>query len=159
MICLIVAGFLTACGSKSENNPQEMNNDAISQEIDSLDDLREKTPLTLEDLDRIDEYRFPVSYTYNVYNLEESDTAIETGEYIYPKWVNHRLLLPIHENMASREIISSVMKNDKIETLVDIVLDNGEIYPVRYIINPDTLQYIRASVNTPTTTTTYTFQY
>ncbi len=85
MICLIVAGFLTACGSKSENNPQEMNNDAISQEIDSLDDLREKTPLTLEDLDRIDEYRFPVSYTYNVYNLEESDTAIETGEYIYPK--------------------------------------------------------------------------
>jgi hypothetical protein len=39
--------------------------------VDSLEDLREKTALTLEDLDRISENRFPASYRYNVYRGEE----------------------------------------------------------------------------------------
>jgi hypothetical protein len=61
--------------------------------------------------------------------------------------------------MASREIVSSVLNDGKIETLVDIVLDNGVSYPVKYMINPDTLQYVQASFDTPTSTTLYTFRY
>jgi hypothetical protein len=46
-----------------------------SSDVDTLEDLIEKTPLTLEDLDRIDEYRFPVSYTYTEYTTGGSVTT------------------------------------------------------------------------------------
>jgi hypothetical protein len=61
--------------------------------------------------------------------------------------------------MVSREVVSSVMRHDRINTTVDIILENGESYPVLFIINPDTLEYIGASLSTPTTTTLYTFNY
>jgi hypothetical protein len=38
-------------------------------------------------------------------------------------------------------------------------LENGESYSVLYIIDPDTLEYLWASLSTPTTTTLYTFNY
>jgi hypothetical protein len=50
-------------------------NSVSNQDEDSLEDLREKTPMTLEDLDRINKNKFPVSYTYSVYN---GDEVIET---------------------------------------------------------------------------------
>jgi hypothetical protein len=43
--------------------------------VDALEDLVEKTPLTLEDLGRINKNKFPTSYTYTVYDV---DTIIET---------------------------------------------------------------------------------
>ena len=52
-----------------------MDNGNDLEKVDLLEDLRGKVPLTLEDLDRINENRFPVSYTYNVYKGEE---VIET---------------------------------------------------------------------------------
>jgi hypothetical protein len=42
---------------------------------DTLEDLVEKTPLSLEDLDRINRNRFPVSYTYSVY---DGENVVET---------------------------------------------------------------------------------
>jgi len=153
-ILLVLIGFvllslLTACW-KSVDNGNDL------EKVDLLEDLRGKVPLTLEDLDRINENRFPVSYTYNVYKGEE---VIETWEYVYPENVDHNLLLPIEETMVGREVISSVMSHDRINTIVDITLQNGESYPVLYIINPDTLKYLWASLTTPTTTTLYTFSY
>jgi hypothetical protein len=68
-------------------------------------------------------------------------------------------LLPIQETMVNREVISSVMSYGRINTIVDVTLQNGESYPVLYIVDPDTLKYLGASLTTPTTTTLYTFGY
>lgn len=167
VLCLTITILLSACGTKnnSENVLDSVDNSTNrlttneQDDTDPLADLRKKTPLTVEDLDRIDQYKFPVSYTYSTYNRNNPDATLETQEYIYPKNVDHKLLLPIHENMANREIISSVMDHDTINTTANITLKNGEIYPVLYVNNPDTLEYIEASINTPTSTTIYTFNY
>jgi hypothetical protein len=37
-----------------------------------IEDLYNRTPLNLEDLDRISEVNFPKSYTYEVFNREEN---------------------------------------------------------------------------------------
>ena len=158
---LMVVISLSACGTKdSDNNGGlDSNGNVVIDEnvdVDTLADLVEKTPLTLEDLDRIDTYRFPVSYTYTEYTTGGSVT---TWEYVYPKWVDHKLLLPVHEKMASREIVSSVMSHDRINTTVNVTLNNGESYSVLYINDPDTLEYIGASLSTPTSTTSYSFSY
>ena len=123
---------------------------------DTLEDLVEKTPLTLEDLDRINRNRFPVSYTYSVY---DGENVVETWEYIYPENVDHNILLPIEKTMVDRKVISSVMSHDRINTLVDVTLKNWESYSILYIVDPDTLEYLGASLSTPTATTLYTFSY
>ena len=158
-----MVAVLSACGSKDGGNDNDVvldsNGNVVvdkSSDVDTLEDLIEKTPLTLEDLDRIDEYRFPVSYTYTEYTTGGSVT---TWEYIYPKWVDHKLLLPVHEKMASREIVSSVMSHDRVNTTVNILLNNGDSYSLLYITDPDTLEYIGASLTTPTSTTSYAFNY
>ena len=144
LISFVALFLLTACWKKNLWN------------VDSLEDLREKTALTLEDLDRISENRFPVSYRYNVYKWEEE---IETWEYVYPENMDKKLLLPIQETMVNREVISSETSYGRINTIVDVTLQNGESYPVLYIVDPDTLKYLGASLTTPTTTTLYTFGY
>lgn len=152
----MLLSLLTGCWKNvdSEDNLWTSGDNQVNE--DTLEDLVEKTPLTLEDLDRINKNKFPTSYTYTVYDV---DTIIETWEYVYPENVNHDVLLPIEETMVNREIISSVMSHDRINTLVDITLKNGESYSILYIIDPDTLEYLGASLSTPRNTTLYTFNY
>ena len=78
---------------------------------------------------------------------------------MYPKDVDHNILLPIQETMVDREVISSVMSHDRINTMVDITLENGKSYPILYIIDPDTLEYLGASLSTPKNNILYTFNY
>lgn len=154
LISFAILSLLTGCWKKTDNGDNLWING--DNQVDTLEDLVEKTPLTLEDLDRINKNKFPASYTYTVYDV---DNIIETWEYVYPKNVNRDVLLPIEETMVNKEIISSVMSHDRINTLVDITLKNGESYSILYIIDPDTLEYLGASLSTPTTTTLYTFSY
>ncbi len=152
----MLLSLLAGCW-KNVNNGDNLwtsSNNQVNE--DTLEDLIEKTPLTLEDLDRINRNRFPVSYTYSVY---DGENVVETWEYIYPENVNHEVLLPIEEAMVNKEIISSVMSHDRINTLVDVTLKNWESYSILYIIDPDTLEYLGASLSTPTATTLYTFSY
>ena len=148
--------LLAGCWKNVNNgdNLRTSSNNQVNE--DTLEDLVEKTPLTLEDLNRINKNKFPASYTYTVYDV---DTIIETWEYVYPENVNHDVLLPIEETMVNKEVISSVMSHDRINTLVDVTLKNWESYSILYIIDPDTLEYLGASLSTPTATTLYTFSY
>ena len=125
---------------------------------DPLDYIYGKMSFTLEDLDDIDEYRFPVSYRYVVYGWDEA-WVLGSWEYVYPEDVSQRLLLPIYENMEKRELISSVVDHDRINTIVSITLQNWEIYSVKFINDPETLKYVGASLNTQTGTILYTFNY
>ena len=152
----MLLSLLAGCW-KNVNNGDNLwtsSNNQVNE--DTLEDLVEKTPLTLEDLDRISRNRFPVSYTYSVY---DGENVVETWEYIYPENVDHNILLPIEETMVDRKVISSVMSHDRINTLVDVTLKNWESYSILYIIDPDTLEYLGASLSTPTATTLYTFSY
>ncbi len=157
LISFAVLPLLTACWKNvDDGNSLGDDNSLTNQNVDSLEDLREKTPMTLEDLDRINKNNFPVSYTYSVYDGEK---VIETWEYVYPKNVDRNVLLPIEETMVNRKVISSVMSHDRINTMVDITLENGKSYPILYIIDPDTLEYLWASLSMSNTTTLYTFSY
>ena len=145
---------VTGCG-----NEEKGENVSMEVQKNPLEDVMGKKSLTVEDLNIIDEYKFPKSYTYSLYNWGGWDSVLETWNYVYPDSVDHKLLLPIHENMATREVISSMVDNGKISTTVNIILNNGESYPVKYVNNPETLEYEGASLNTPTSTTLYTFEY
>ena len=152
----MLLSLLAGCW-KNVNNGDNLwtsSNNQVNE--DTLEDLVEKTPLSLEDLDRINRNKFPVSYTYSVY---DGENVVETWEYIYPENVDHNILLPIEETMMDRKVISSVMSHDRINTLVDVTLKNWESYSILYIIDPDTLEYLGASLSTPTATTLYTFSY
>ncbi len=152
----MLLSLLAGCWKNVNNGDNLWTSSDNQVNEDTLEDLVEKTPLSLEDLDRINRNRFPVSYTYSVY---DGENVVETWEYIYPENVDHNILLPIEETMMDRKVISSVMSHDRINTTVDITLENGESYSVLYIIDPDTLEYLWASLSTPTTTTLYTFNY
>ena len=172
MSSLMVVCLLVACGTKDSNewwlnlvnntivnegnNVSEENNVNEENDVDSLEDLIEKTPLTLEDLDRINKYKFPVSYTYVTYDLGGWDSNVQTWGGVYS---NNKFLLPIEEDIESKEIISSLMNHDRVYTTMSVVLKNGESYSVEYINDPDTLEYVWASVITPEATTSYTFNY
>ncbi len=152
----MLLSLLAGCWKNVNNGDNLWTSSDNQVNEDTLEDLVEKTPLSLEDLDRINRNRFPVSYTYSVY---DGENVVETWEYIYPENVNHEVLLPIEEAMVNKEIISSVMSHDRINTLVDVTLKNWESYSILYIIDPDTLEYLGASLSTPTATTLYTFSY
>ncbi len=165
-MALIVS--LSACGSSKDawndwaNSVSNTNEKSSwNKELDQLiEDLYNRTPLNLEDLDRISEVNFPKSYTYEVFNREENkDWPIETWEYVYPEDISHRLLLPIHEEMVERNLVSSLMNNDEVHTVVNITLEDGISYSVTYITDPETMRYNRAIMSTPIWTTLYTFKY
>ena len=165
-IALVIS--LSACGSNKDtwsawvdwvSNTNEKS--SWNPELDQLiTDLHNKTPLNLEDLDRISEINFPKSYSYEIYNWEEwNDWPTETWEYIYPEGISHRLLLPIHDEMVERNVVSSLMNNGEVHTVVNITLEDEITYTLTYVTDPDTIQYDRALLNTPMGTTVYTFNY
>jgi len=124
----------------------------------TLDDIYGKTSLTVNDLKTIDELLFPKWYSYQTYQL--SDWSIsDAGDYKYENDVDHSLLIPIHDWMVSREIVSSNAEKNMIYTKVNVTLSNDKIVPVLYINDIDTLKYVFATVYTDKETIMYTFNY
>lgn len=116
-----------------------------------------KTSLTNEELDELAETHFPKSYTYTTYNMETEETS--DGEYVYPEDLSHTLLLPIHATMASREVISSGIEDGMIYTLTKVILQDGTELQVLYIVNPETLDFVAATVENGNENTNYQFVY
>ena len=163
--------FLAACGDKKVENPdvEDTGTEQVTDvAVDSVDwdlDNEEndgteyaKTSLTVEDLDHIDEVLFPVSYNYEVYKWEDENTS-DSWSHTYPSDVDHSLLLPIHADVVSREVVSSNIEDGMIYTTVDATLEDGSVISILYINDPITLQYVAASVNTDVETTLYSFVY
>lgn len=149
---LIMAIFLSACSKNGWYG------DINESEVVSLDNIYGKASLTVSDLDTIDKLLFPSSYSYQAYEL--SDWSISSaGSYKYEEDYNHSLLLPIHDWMVSREVVSSKSEDGMIYTMVNITLWSGKTVPVLYINDLDTLKYKFASVYEESRTILYTFNY
>ena len=149
---LIMAIFLSACSKNGWEGG--INRSGVV----SLDNIYGKTSLTISDLDAIDTLLFPSSYSYQAYEL--SDWSISSaGSYEYDANYNHSLLLPIHDWMVSREVVSSKSEDGMIYTMVNIVLWSGKTVHVLYINDLETLKYEFASVYEESRTILYTFNY
>ena len=61
--------------------------------------------------------------------------------------------------MVERNVVSSLMNNGEVHTVVNITLEDEITYTLTYVTDPDTIQYDRALLNTPMGTTVYTFNY
>ncbi len=116
-----------------------------------------KTSLTTEELDELAETHFPKSYTYTTYNMETGETW--SWESTYPEGLSHTLLIPEHATMASREVVSSGIEDGMIYTLTKVVLQDGTELQVLYIVNPETLDFVAASVENGNETINYQFAY
>lgn len=174
MLGLLTVVFLSACGDKNVDNTDVQNDNANVEQVNEVsgnenvdENVNEessngteytKTSLTIEDLDQIDETMFPVSYDYETYKWEDENTS-DSGSYTYPENVDHKLLLPIHADVVSREVVSSGIEDGMIYTIVNATLQDDSVISILYINDPVTLQYIAASVNSDTETTLYSFVY
>lgn len=173
MLGLMTVVFLSACGNKevensdvqNDNTDVEQVNDVSEEEVNVSEEVNvesdneyTKSSLTVDDLNEIDNMLFPVSYNYETYKWDDEGTS-DSGSYTYPEDVDHSLLLPIHKDMESREIVSSGIEDWMIYTIVNATLKDGSIVSILYINDPVTLRYIAASVNGDAETTLYSFVY
>jgi len=114
-----------------------------------------RTSLTNEELDEIDSILFPSWYVYERYVWDGGENT--SGEYSYAE--GEHVLLPIIASRVSREVQSSELQDGMIYTTALVTLEDGSKYSVLYVNNPETLEYIAASVSTDVSTTLYTFKY
>ena len=145
-ICVGFLAILTGCLGKLNGWVQE----------DNLDDLFNKFPLMLEDIERIDAKNLPVSYEYSVYSWME---LVSTWEYEYQNDVDYNWLLRIGNEVAWKDLVNSEVRYGIINTTIDVTLDNWEKYSVTYSMNPNTLKYLSATLATPTWYILYEFKY
>ena len=117
----------------------------------------ESVSMTSEQLDEIIDNNFPASYTYTVYNFDTEES--DSGAYTYPEDLSHTLLIPEHATMASREVISSGIEDGMIYTDTEVTLQDDTEIKILYIINPDTMKLVAASVENWNETRNYQFAY
>ena len=117
----------------------------------------EPISLTDEELEEIIDNNFPTSYIYTVYNFETEES--DSGEYIYPEDLSHSLLLPEHATMASREVVSSGIEDGMIYTDTEVTLQDDTEIKILYIVNPETLELVAASVENGNEIRNYQFAY
>ena len=113
--------------------------------------------LTVEDIEKLEENNFPKGYTYSVYNSETEKSS--TWDYTYPEDLSHTLLIPIHATMANREVESSWIEDWMIYTLTKVTLQDSTEVSVLYITDPDTNNFVAATVENGDEITNYQFIY
>ena len=158
VIWAIVCLILTGCNSN--DNPEwnlSATNTSNKENIDVVLPEWTKWSLTNEELNQIFETDFPISYTYTIYNFETKE--YDSWEYIYPENLDYSLLIPEHATMVSREVISSAIEDGMIYTDTKVVLQDNTEIKVLYIVNPETMKLIAASVENGNETRNYQFAY
>ena len=102
-----------------------------------------KTELTNEDIEHIEETLPPLSYDYEIWNMED-EKLITSGHYDYPTdgevWY---VFIPEHATMVDRVIKSSWIQDGMIYTDTEVTLQDDTVISVLYIHDPETL-FVRA---------------
>lgn len=144
---LMTVVLLSGCGNKEVETPNENV---------PVDNSYENVSLTLDELDSLEESLFPVAYTYTTYQKEDWSIS-DSWEYTYLP--DDKYLIPIEEELASRELSTSEVKNGMVYSMVDAKLADDSMVSILYINEPGTLKYYFATVYGETETTLYTFTY
>ena len=115
--------------------------------------------LTYEDLEWIAENNFPSESTYTVVDLATEATT--TGENVYMEDTPHNLvnITPAFPATTSQELLSSGIEDGMIYSLFDVSYENGTTGDVLYINDPETLNFVAATVNNEGISTNYQFAY
>lgn len=115
--------------------------------------------LTYEDLEGIAENNFPSESTYTVVDLATEATT--TGENVYMEDTPHNLvnITPAFPATTSQELLSSGIEDGMIYTLLDVSYENGTTGNVLYINDPETLNFVAATVDNAGISTNYQFVY
>ncbi len=115
--------------------------------------------LTYEDLEGIAENNFPSESTYTVVDLATEATT--TGENVYMEDTPHNLvnITPAFPATTSQELLSSGIEDGMIYTLLDVSYENGTTGNVLYINDPETLNFVAATVESEGISTNYQFVY
>ncbi len=117
----------------------------------------QKQSLNLGELIGLIENHFPKAYDYSVFNM--TDNLIENEwRHVYNR-MELGYLTPEYSNIVDREVTSSGIQDGMIYTMVKATLDDGQQIDVLYIVNPETLDFVAASVEDGDTTTNYQFSY
>ena len=117
----------------------------------------QKQSLDLGELIGLIETHFPKSYEYSVFNM--TDNLIENEwRHVYNR-MELGYLTPEYSNIVDREVTSSGIEDGMIYTMVKATLDDDKQIDVLYIVNPETLDFVAASVEDGDITTNYQFSY
>ena len=117
----------------------------------------QKQSLDLGELIGLIETHFPKSYEYSVFNMTDNLIGDE-WRHVYNR-MELGYLTPEYSNIVDREVTSSGIEDGMIYTMVKATLDDGKQIDVLYIVNPETLDFVAASVEDGDITTNYQFSY
>ena len=152
LVAVLAAWTLVLTGCNKTENVNEENVD----ETPAVE-TTQKESLDLGELIGLIENHFPKSYEYSVFN--RTDNLIEDEwKHIYNR-MELGYLTPENTKMVDREVTSSGIEDGMIYTMVKATLDDERQIDVLYIVNPETLDFVAASVEDGDITTNYQFSY
>ena len=104
---------------------------------------------------------FPTSSTYTIYHPETEETF--TGENLYMEDTPHNLtnITPHFGTIVEENLLSSGIEDGMIYTNFDVTFDDGANANVLYINNPESLNFVAATVQLSgeNPSTNYQFNY
>ena len=115
--------------------------------------------LTYDDLEKIAEADFPTSSTYTQVDLATEETV--TGENFYMEDSPHNLtnITPHFGTIVDQTLLSSGIEDGMIYSNFDVTFDNGTAGNVLYINDPETLNFVAATVESEGISINYQFVY
>ena len=115
--------------------------------------------LTYEDLEGIAETNFPTSSTYTIVDMATEETT--NKENLYHEDTPHNLLniTPDFAPTTEQNLLSSGIEDGMIYTNLDVTFDNGTTGNVLYINDPETLNFLAATVESEGMYINYQFVY
>ena len=152
LVAVLTVWSLVLTGCNKTENVNEENIDETP-----VVETAQKQSLDLGDLIGLIENHFPKSYEYSVFN--RTDNLIENEwRHIYNR-MELGYLTPENTKMIDREVTSSGIEDGMIYTMVKATLDDEKQIDILYIVNPETLDFVAASVEDGDITTNYQFSY
>lgn len=115
--------------------------------------------LTYEDLEGIAETNFPTSSTYTIVDMATEETT--NKENLYHEDTLHNLvnITPDFAPTTEHNLLSSGIEDGMIYTNLDVTFDNGTTGNVLYINDPETLNFLAATVESEGMYINYQFVY
>jgi len=116
--------------------------------------------LTFDDLQAIAQTNFPTYSTYTIVDLQTEETF--TGENLYMEDTPHNLtnITPHFATIVDQNLLSSWIEDGMIYSNFDVTFDDGTDANVLYINDPETLDFVAATVEIKDfSATNYQFTY